>query len=364
MIWVALICVLALASVGLMFRRPTGAATSPKDHYQLQVKELQEDKARGLLNDDMFAAAKLELDRRLLRTQQGTERSGTSSGDNTRVTFLAIGLVTLIGTFGFYLSTGSPDTPAQPAKRFEIGTQPITEGGPTLIEARKQIEERLVEMPEDIQGWSLLATTTRAMGEYESTIGAYDRLITLDQTNPEWRVKKYEAFVEMTSGQITPAARLALIDLVEAFPDHPAGQFYLGQVYMQNGDTARATATWQALLDRSRDDAPWVPQLRSQLARINNTAPAISSDAIEDIASLSDQEQQAFIESMVTRLEAKLRENPSDLAGWERLANAHIALGSEEDAMRILNEALILVDPADQKKVQALIDKFTRKTNS
>jgi len=209
-----------------------------------------------------------------------------------------------------------------------------------------------------------LATTAGAMGEYESTIEAYNRLIALDQTNAEWRVKKYEAFVEMAAGPITPAARLALIDLVEAFPDHPAGQFYLGQVYIQNGDTARATSTWQALLDRSSDDAPWVPQLKAQLARMNNTAPAISSEAIEDITSLSDQEQRDFIESMVARLEARLRENPSDLAGWERLANAHIALGSEEDAMRILNEALILVDPADQKKVQALIDKFTRKTNS
>jgi len=338
--------------------------TSPKDHYQLQVKELQEDKARGLLNDDMFAAAKLELDRRLLRTQQVKERSDTSGSDNTKFAFSVIGLATLLGAFGFYLIVGSPDIPAQPAKRFEIGTQPITEGGPTLIEARKQIEARLAETPEDIQGWSLLATTAGAMGEYESTIEAYNRLIALDQTNAEWRVKKYEAFVEMAAGPITPAARLALIDLVEAFPDHPAGQFYLGQVYMQNGDTARATSTWQALLDRSSDDAPWVPQLKAQLARMNNTAPAISSEAIEDITSLSDQEQRDFIESMVARLEARLRENPSDLAGWERLANAHIALGSEEDAMRILNEALILVDPADQKKVQALIDKFTRKTNS
>ena len=107
-----------------------------------------------------------------------------------------------------------------------------------------------------------LSTSARAASDFQRTIQAYDQLIRLDPNNAEWRVRKYEAYVAMAEGRISPAARITLIDLLETTPDHPAGQFYLGQWHVQNDRPEEARQVWQSLLERSDAAAPWVPAVR------------------------------------------------------------------------------------------------------
>jgi len=56
-------------------------------------------------------------------------------------------------------------------------------------------------------------------------------------------------------------------------------------------------------------------------------------------AGMSPQERQAMIASMVERLATRLKENGSDLGGWQRLIRARMVLGQKDAAVAALKTA-------------------------
>jgi len=69
----------------------------------------------------------------------------------------------------------------------------------------------------------------------------------------------------------------------------------------------------------------------------------------KDIAaaqSMSPEERQAMIRSMVERLAARLDQNPDDKEGWTRLAHAYDVLGETEKAQAARARAAAVDAPA------------------
>jgi cytochrome c-type biogenesis protein CcmH len=58
-----------------------------------------------------------------------------------------------------------------------------------------------------------------------------------------------------------------------------------------------------------------------------------------DISTMAPAEREAFINRMVERLAARLKENGKDLDGWIRLARAYKVLGRDDDAREALASA-------------------------
>ena len=65
---------------------------------------------------------------------------------------------------------------------------------------------------------------------------------------------------------------------------------------------------------------------------------------------MTAEEQQAMIENMVSGLASRLEDNPSDLAGWERLGRSYMMLGRNQEGLR----AFGLVAGARADDTQAL----------
>jgi cytochrome c-type biogenesis protein CcmH len=59
---------------------------------------------------------------------------------------------------------------------------------------------------------------------------------------------------------------------------------------------------------------------------------------------MSAQDRAEFIRSMVERLAIRLENEPNDLDGWLRLANAYTVLGDEANARAALSQASQLAD--------------------
>jgi cytochrome c-type biogenesis protein CcmH len=53
-------------------------------------------------------------------------------------------------------------------------------------------------------------------------------------------------------------------------------------------------------------------------------------------------DQQAMIHKMVDRLAAKMKDNPNDLDGWQRLARAYRVLGETDKAKEAESKAAAL----------------------
>lgn len=359
MIWLFLILVALTAVLFLFGKDRAEAGFDPLDHYRAQLDEIAEDEARGVVDVDEAKAARLEVERRLLKAAKRQSEAKLDRGDKRIPAVLAV--LAVIAGVALYAVFGRPGLPEKPGAVISSRHEAIQEGGPTYDEAIKAVRKHLRDEPEDAKGWEVLAKSSRAVRDFSAAANAFAELARLQPENHGWRVQQFEAMMAMASGQITPAARLVLGALIEDAPDHPAGQYYLGLLRRQSGDNEGAKAVWQALADRSDPNAPWMPTLNDQLRKLGVAPPRLSGDQMAAVANMSDEDRKAFIESMMERLKARLDSDPDDPDGWLMLARSYLSMGDKPAAIAALEQGLAKVSAEKQASLQALLDNL--KTN-
>ncbi|TNE64661.1 MAG: c-type cytochrome biogenesis protein CcmI [Alphaproteobacteria bacterium] len=363
MIWLALAILAAIAMLLVAtVRAPKSTATDAVAHYRAQLGELAEDRARGVIGEQEADAAKLEIERRILKAADG--KVGTSSDDRADNLPLIIAATALVAAFALYLLLGRPDLPAKPALVDSPRNQLVQEGDDTTFgDAIEKIEAHLDDKPDDKQGWQLLATTARSVRDFATAARAFQQLSELEPGDINWRVQTFESFLMLGEGQVSPAARLILTDILNRAPEHPAGQYYLGLALMQAGNQDGARAVWTALADRSAPDAPWMQGLRAQLAKLGVAPPKLSDEDMAAVQNMSEEGRQAFIKSMMERLATKLEDQPDDPDGWLMLARSHLAMGDREAAIAALERGLAAVSPGNKAPIKAFLDNIGSNTD-
>lgn len=365
MIWLVF-SVIAVAGFAVLFfgRAGRGVTVDPVAHYKAQLAEIDADLERGMIDAESARAAQLEVQRRLLRAVDGREtiKAGhLPAAPQAGFTLTTYGMATLVLVlfsgllYGFM---GSPNTPAAPPPAREVAKDRlIEEGGDiTMGQAIEKFKDHLETNPDDMQGWQYLATTARAVGDYSTVATAYGELARVNPSDPNLRIEEFEAYMAHGDGRVTPAARLVLAAFLDIAPDHPAGQYYLGVAYMQAGNEDGARAVWTALADRSTADAPWMPALERQLSALGVQPPQLSDEDIAVVNNMNDSEREAFLNSMLARLESKLESDPSDANGWLMLARSKLTLGDKTGAINALNKG-ISANPGDKSaELQAFLD--------
>ena len=61
-----------------------------------------------------------------------------------------------------------------------------------------------------------------------------------------------------------------------------------------------------------------------------------TQEDVEAASKMTGEDRMAFIRSMVERLADRLKDEPNDLKGWQRLARAYQVLGEQEKAKHAL----------------------------
>jgi cytochrome c-type biogenesis protein CcmH len=88
--------------------------------------------------------------------------------------------------------------------------------------------------------------------------------------------------------------------------------------------------------------------------------PGPSADDVAAAGDMTEEDRAAFIRSMVERLASRLEDEPDDLEGWMRLANAYTVLGERDNAVSAYEKASALLqnapetDPRRQRIERAL----------
>jgi cytochrome c-type biogenesis protein CcmH len=303
-----LLALLTTATVGALLvpllrasARRTERLDSELVIYRDQLAEIERDRAAGTTSEADAAAARIEVERRILAAANAT-KTATPTDSSTLHRFLPPALALLIPllALGVYLQVGRPGLPAAPfggapAAQHPNPNQPLTPDR-LLAEARA----RLKEQPDDPEALSALG----------------------------------EALTLEADGTVTTQAAAAFNKALAQRPDDPRTLYYLGLHDAQSGDSKGAVARWQALEAKSPPDAPYLAMLRAEIARVSRAAgmPVPTRDQVEAMQNLAPEQRQQAIRGMVEGLDAKLKENPSDRAGWLRLANAWRVLGENAKA--------------------------------
>ena len=382
MFWIiaAVMAGLVVAALVWPLLRARAAAPAAADFdravYRDQLRELAQDRERGLINDGEAEAARREIERRLLQTAEAAPAAAPGGGWPRR---LALGLVVLLpplAALGLYLHLGTPGLPGLPLAEREPG-------GPAEVALLvERLQGRIEADPQDLESRLVLAQVFERSARFAEAADSYRGAIAeIEKRGPvpgALYAALGETLVAVAQGRVDREARLAFARAIEADPANSRARYYAGLAMAQDGRLDTALAVWQALAEDSPPASPWLPLLREQIARaageLGVEPPAIaqpqapagapprgpSAAEVEAAQEMSPEDRQAFIRSMVAQLAARLEAEPADPDGWLRLARAQAVLGEADKARAALDaaEAQIAALPAAAPERAALTQRL------
>ncbi len=358
----ALMTAVAVSAVGLpLFKRTSRRKDHRADYditvYKDQLAEIERDVERGLLAEAEADAAKIEIQRRMLKAADAadTEKDLSQPSRNPALAW-ALALCMAAGAFGLYAFKGSPDLPNRPYAKRDIPAEIAARQGRLergeVLQLVSRLLENLEKNPADLRGWMLLGRTFMTINDFDGALQAFRRAMDLSKANPEIATEYAEAMVMAEDGTVQAPAKKLFSDILAADPFAFKARYYLGLAKTQAGDQRGAIQAWVDLGLLSPADAPWMGTLNRQITAvagelgIDPTTIKPSPRALQLLASrkgpsaedvtaagqMSATDRQQMIRSVVRRLADRLADNPDNLDGWRRLAKVYEVLGEAEKA--------------------------------
>jgi cytochrome c-type biogenesis protein CcmH len=362
MLWIIFAVMTAAALFVVLWplgRKPDSrAAGSDRLVYQDQLKEIDRDRAAGLIGDAEAESARIEISRRLLAAVDAEsgipERSSFNANARRRRAAVAAILIVPVVALASYLKLGSPDIPGQSAlaRANESGEDR------SIASLVNQVENHLARNPNDGAGWEVLAPVYLRLGRFGDAVMARKKAIALNGDSPTRESDLGEALVASADGVVTDEAKLTFQRAVAGDGHNAKARYFIGLADEQDGNRDDAAKEWRALLDDAPADAPWKGLVGAALARV--TAESASGPDAADIAAaenMPEAERSEMIRGMVQRLSDRLHADGKDIDGWMRLVRAYAILGDRDKAKDAAADARrALSDQPDQiKRIDDLV---------
>ena len=327
--------------------------------YQDQLREIERDRAAGLIGEAESESARVEISRRLLAAADAEsaipQKPGSAASVRRRAAGVAVVVVPLVA-LGFYLKLGSPNIPEQSA----LARANEPEADRSIASLISQVENHLASNPNDGAGWEVIAPVYLRLGRFADAVLARKKALALNGDTPVRESDLGEALVAEANGVVTDEAKLAFQRAVAGDAHNAKARYFLGLADEQDGDRDAAAKKWRALLDDAPVDAPWKDLVRADLARVTGEPPRSGSPSAADIAAAENMPEGAraeMIRGMVQRLSDRLHADGKDVDGWMRLVRAYAVLGDRDKAKGAADDARrALSDQPDQiKRIDDLV---------
>ncbi|MAZ98429.1 MAG: c-type cytochrome biogenesis protein CcmI [Rhodospirillaceae bacterium] len=354
--------------------------------YSDQLAELERDYQQGRIGNQDKDSARLEIQRRILTSAKEIDEKGTKDGESngsfTRM-LMAVLLAFLIPSFalGTYISVGKPNLPSQPFKsrvpqaNSQTASQNTKDQHAGINDMISSLRAKLESDPKDIKSWELLGKTYLMQKQYSEAAETLQRALQLTPDNLSMRAAFGEALTLAANGVVTEKSEseFKLVEL--GIPGDPRAQFYLGLAEYQRSNLTNALKRWIALEVDTPADAPWRTMLEKRIQkaqkesnidvsalklgemtkrsirkndespaeRVNSQAkknlPGPSKNQVDAAQSMTAEDRQTMIRSMVQRLANRLSETPDDIEGWLRLGRSYTVLKQPKDAISAYGRA-------------------------
>ncbi len=343
MFWIAALSLAGLAAIALVWPLFIRGGPLERGHdaavYRDQLRELERDRADGLISGSHSDYAKAEIARRLIAASEKLQPVDAPTALPRRPWLLAVVIFLFVPVLGvvLYGELGSPDMPDNPlAIRLANPQEDVN----ILI---AKAEAHLAKHPDDGKGWELLAPIYLASQRHGDAANAWMKVARLLGPTPQ-RLGNYgEALVVAAKGEITPDAGKAFGEVLELDPTDARARFYLANRLEQQGKRVEALAAFEALLAASRKNDPWLGLVGEHIATLKDEAPP-GNPSPEDVLAASGMDgsdRQQMIQGMVEGLDARLSANPDNFEGWMRLINSYMVLKQPDKALAALGRALV-----------------------
>jgi cytochrome c-type biogenesis protein CcmH len=282
----ALVVVVMLTLLRPLLRPPTSAvddtAESNRRLLRDQLAELDAELAGGRLAPEQHAAARAELERRVLdETRVADTPAAPLPSGSGRLTALAMAVLLPASAVLLYLQLGSRDAldpvlAQAPAEATEADIE-------TLIQ---RLADRMQAAPEDPEGWVLLGRSYAGLQRFELARDAFAQAVQRSPPNAQL-LADYADVLAMTQGRTLQGEPERLI--LRALTLDPVNLKALalaGSAAMERGDYAKALEHWTLARSSAPPDSPFATQLDPAIAeaRAAGGLPAAAGGPVAPLA--------------------------------------------------------------------------------
>lgn len=173
-------------------------------------------------------------------------------------TATALGLALPLAAAALYAHLGRPDAidppPVPPANRIEQMVQGLA--------------DRLQRVPDDADGWALLARAYEQLGRPQDALPAYAQLERLHPDDPR-PLSQHAVTLALVKGRGLDGEPEALLQrALKLDPHHVPTLALLGSAAVERGDTAAAVVYWRRVLAELPADSEMAASVRESLAKV------------------------------------------------------------------------------------------------
>lgn len=242
--------------------------------YNQRMLELESDIADGLLSNTEIENVKNEIQLSLLNDDKN--KSHISNNSNTKPrsqAITAILLLILIPVFsiGLYNHLGQPGTITQTALLSEFNNAKTHDEKQASIDKMlNQLEQRLIDNPDDIDGWLMLTNSYTTLERYPEALRAVANLYRLKSDDPDILVR-YADILAMTNAGVFTGKPINLIkQALQIDPDNKNALWMAGFAEQQAGNLDATVKHWHNLLSKLDSDSDTYRQLEKLITDIEN----------------------------------------------------------------------------------------------
>ncbi len=266
--------------------------------YREQLLELDRERDSGALSESQWAAARAELEQRLLQDVQGIAPAPIQSSSGWgRATW--VGLVLLL-PLGSGLLYGLYGQPAALDPQVRLAGMPQEHVTPEKIERMgAELRARLAKNPDQVDDWVMLARIERALDHFDAAQQALGRALKLSY-NPDWAIERAEMLASHQQGVFQGEPWQIIESVLRADPEHLGALLLAGSASYAESRYQQALAYWQKASDllppQSPDRQPLdaaLGEVRAKLGLPDPRDQALAATAIRGRVSLGPAAQKA-----------------------------------------------------------------------
>lgn len=250
--------------------------------FKQQVAELDTDLAAGKLDRTQYEAARRDLERELLRdtADLGPEDPKPAAhiklpGPGLTAAALAFAVPGL--ALVLYLALGEraiiPQLERMAGGGGQSTQQPAgADGLPSLTVLVQRLEERLQQVPDDGEGWTMLGRTYFAMGRMQDAEQALGRAHELLPDDTQVTLAYAESIAANNNRDLEGRPAALISEALAAEPDNATARWLAGMVAFQRGQFQSAATAWKRVLEQVDPDSEDAAELRQFISQAEQRA--------------------------------------------------------------------------------------------
>lgn len=346
--------------------------------YEQKKAQIEQDFANGLLDEEARIEARNEVEHSLLHD--------TSVAHDTELVQIDNGMARkLVLSFLFFITIFSIVTYAF-IKPDNLETIVMNQASASMPGGQKKVpdigamvaslENKMKENPDNIQGWTMLGRSYVVMKRYPEAVNAYQKALDLTikkdrvEGRSDLKIDLVEVLLQVGGEPNYEQARTLLAELLDSDPDNADALWFMGFLDYQQGNKEQTIQRWKRLLSMLPVEGEQAQIVRSYMTQVVKELPEDSQLRADQSQPRSQpppqqekqaqvpkgpapgqqmtgsKDEQAFIASMVARVEARVKADPQDLKGWTTLGKSYGVLGRYQDSAVAYGKA-VAIDSSD-----------------